>query len=67
MDGFQIGPSTNPCTKGLWLWSKPIVMDNSTIGLIIDCEGLNSTERDANIDSKIFALALLLSSTLVYN
>jgi hypothetical protein len=24
-EGFGVGPTVNPCTKGLWVWSKPIV------------------------------------------
>ncbi len=24
MTGFAIGPSTMPCTKGLWIWGEPI-------------------------------------------
>jgi hypothetical protein len=24
-DGFGVGPTINPCTKGLWMWGKPIV------------------------------------------
>ena len=24
MDGFAIGPSTMPCTKGLWIWGEPV-------------------------------------------
>jgi len=23
-NGFGVGPTINPCTKGLWVWSKPI-------------------------------------------
>ena len=22
--GFGVGPTVNPCTKGLWCWGKPI-------------------------------------------
>ena len=22
--GFGVGPSINPCTKGLWIWKRPI-------------------------------------------
>jgi hypothetical protein len=22
--GFQVGPTINPCTKGLWIWKKSI-------------------------------------------
>ena len=35
--------------------------------LLIDTEGLGSLEEDSNHDAKIFALALLTSSLLVYN
>lgn len=24
-DGFGVGPTINPCTKGIWMWGKPIV------------------------------------------
>ena len=60
----------NSCTKGLWIWSEPI-NDLSTSSndkvLLIDTEGLGSLEEDSNHDAKIFALALLMSSLLVYN
>jgi hypothetical protein len=23
-DGFGVGPTINPCTKGVWMWSKPL-------------------------------------------
>lgn len=22
--GFGVGPTINPCTKGIWIWGKPI-------------------------------------------
>jgi len=25
--GFGVGPTINPCTKGLWIWSKPIEVE----------------------------------------
>jgi len=24
-NGFGVGPTINPCTKGLWIWGKPIL------------------------------------------
>ena len=27
--GFTVGPTVNPCTKGLWIWSKPIYGESS--------------------------------------
>ena len=23
-DGFGVGPTINPCTKGVWMWSRPV-------------------------------------------
>lgn len=23
--GFGVGPTINPCTKGLWIWGKPML------------------------------------------
>jgi len=42
MKGFAIGPTTMPCTKGIWIWSEPIDLDRDTVLLIIDTEGLYS-------------------------
>lgn len=74
MDGFAIGPSTIPCTKGIWIWSEPVKVNEDTYMIIIDTEGLNSVrkiwnyaERDINVDIKIFALSILLSSVFIYN
>ena len=66
MDGFAIGPTVNPCTKGLWIWSAPIEYKEMDI-IILDTEGLNSVYRDSSTDCKILAIALLVSSILVYN
>uniref|UniRef100_A0A6U6DJ11 GB1/RHD3-type G domain-containing protein n=1 Tax=Guillardia theta TaxID=55529 RepID=A0A6U6DJ11_GUITH len=69
--GFQVGATVNSCTKGLWLWNKPLMTklaDGSEVKLlIIDTEGIGSLDADADHDAKIFALALLLSSYFIYN
>jgi len=67
MGGFAIGPTTNPCTKGIWLWGKPISLNDEMDLLIMDTEGLNSTQRDQTIDMKIFSISILLSSYFMYN
>jgi len=70
-NGFQVGGTVNSCTKGLWLWSKPLQTrskDGSIVNLlIVDTEGIGSLDADADHDAKIFALALLLSSYFIYN
>ena len=69
--GFSVGPTVNPCTKGLWIWSKPIYGE-STKGkrlpiLLIDTEGFGALDTDSNHDIRIFTLAILLSSYFLYN
>ena len=69
--GFGVGPTINACTKGLWIWKKPIsgmTADGNPINiLVIDSEGLGALDEDSNHDIKIFSMALLLSSFFIYN
>lgn len=69
--GFSVGPTVNPCTKGLWIWSKPIYgVDNEGKRipiLLIDTEGFGAFDEDTNHDIRIFTLAILLCSYFVYN
>jgi len=65
--GFALGSSTNPCTRGMWLWGKPIRLSENLHLLLLDTEGLGSYTRDENIDAKLFTLTALMSSTMVYN
>ena len=69
--GFSVGPTINPCTKGLWIWSKPIFGDDGTGKrlpvLLIDTEGFGALDTDQNHDIRIFTLAILLSSYFLYN
>lgn len=69
-DGFEIGPTINSCTKGLWMWSEPVYLEDKNLNvLIIDTEGLGSAFEDRNetIDMEIFCLGVLLSSLFIYN
>lgn len=69
--GFGVGPTVNPCTKGLWIWGAPILgttADGKAIKiLVIDTEGLGALDEDTNHDVRVFSLALLLSSYFIYN
>jgi GTPase SAR1 family protein len=42
MKGFAIGPTVEPCTKGIWIWSKPMHLTDDIDLIILDTEGLNS-------------------------
>lgn len=70
-NGFNVGPTINPCTKGLWIWPNALPgysPDGSSINIIlIDTEGIGSTDEESNHDTKIFTLSILLSSYFLYN
>jgi hypothetical protein len=68
--GFSVGPTINPCTKGLWMWTGYLSTEyqNEKLRvLLIDSEGIGAFDEDENHDTKIFLLALLLSSYFIYN
>lgn len=57
-------------TRGVWMWSVPIYNEESEKNIIfLDFEGFSADESsDSKLyDSKMFALAVLLSSHLIVN
>ena len=69
MKGFEIGSTIESCTKGIWIWNQPVVIpgDDESITILMDTEGLHSSERSTDVDLKIFALTVLLSSSFIFN
>jgi hypothetical protein len=69
--GFGVGPTINPCTKGIWVWGRTVpgyTVDGDPCNvLIMDTEGLGALDEDSNHDAKVFSLAILLSSAFIYN
>ena len=70
--GFDVGPTIKPCTKGIWLWSSPLIINNNYSSkpfpaYIIDTEGLGAYDEEVNHDSKIFLIAIIISSLFIYN
>lgn len=63
---FQVSPTIKSCTKGLWIMRPPIRMESHDI-LVVDTEGLGSLSATTNHDTRVFSLALLLSSMFLYN
>lgn len=53
-------------TKGLWVWGKPINLENGSKLLIFDSQGLNKKDRDS-ISHKIYILNILISNYIIYN
>ena len=70
--GFGVGPTFRPCTKGIWIWSEPIIVTNTQSPkpfpcFLIDTEGLGAYIEEINHDTKIFLIAILISSLFIYN
>lgn len=67
-NGFNVSASINACTKGLWIWSKPVFIQKDNLNIIfMDTEGLDSVDRNSDTDARLFALTVLLSSYFIYN
>lgn len=69
-EGFSIGNTIHACTKGLWLWKRPlkyVVDEEEIVVFVIDTEGLGALDEDDNHDTKVVLLGLLLSSLMLYN
>ncbi|XP_074077837.1 guanylate-binding protein 2-like [Macrotis lagotis] len=66
--GFSIGSTVQSQTKGIWMWCVPHPKEPNYTLVLLDTEGLGDMEKgDNKNDTWIFALAVLLSSTFVYN
>ena len=72
--GFNIGPIFKACTKGIWIWSEPIMIKNSNSindeefpCFMIDTKGLGAYDEEVNHDSKIFLISILISYLFIYN
>ena len=70
--GFNVGPTIRPCTKGIWIWSDPVMISNvhnptPFPAYLIDTEGLGAYDEEINHDSKIFLIAILISSLFIFN
>uniref|UniRef100_A0A4X1U565 Guanylate binding protein 1, interferon-inducible n=1 Tax=Sus scrofa TaxID=9823 RepID=A0A4X1U565_PIG len=66
--GFSLGSTVQSHTKGIWMWCVPHPRNPDHTLVLLDTEGLGDVEKgDNQNDSWLFALAVLLSSTLIYN
>ncbi|XP_075835097.1 guanylate-binding protein 5-like [Microtus pennsylvanicus] len=66
--GFSVGSTVQSHTKGIWMWCVPHPEKPDHTLVLLDTEGLGDIEKiNKNNDTQIFALAILLSSTIVYN
>ncbi|KAM0998118.1 hypothetical protein ACFX13_008024 [Malus domestica] len=69
-EGFGVGHMRDTKTKGIWVWGTPIELDIDgvkTSVFYLDTEGFESVGKSNVYDDRIFALATVMSSVLVYN
>lgn len=46
--GFQVAPTHRPCTKGLWMWSKPVTRTGPSGQyslVLLDTEGIDAYDQ----------------------
>ncbi|XP_073426777.1 guanylate-binding protein 3-like [Dendrobates tinctorius] len=66
--GFALGSSIQSKTKGIWMWCVPHPQKSGQTLVLLDTEGLGDVEKgDCKNDAWIFSLAVMLSSSLVFN
>ncbi|GJN24730.1 hypothetical protein PR202_gb12488 [Eleusine coracana subsp. coracana] len=68
--GFGVGHMRDTKTKGIWVWGAPVELDvdgTKVSVLYLDTEGFESVGKSNVYDDRIFALATVLSSVLIYN
>ncbi|XP_057189449.1 guanylate-binding protein 1-like [Triplophysa rosa] len=66
--GFALGSTIESKTKGIWIWCVPHPCKEGHTLVLLDTEGLGDVQKgDEKHDTWIFCLAVLLSSSLVYN
>ncbi|XP_027725397.1 RING finger protein 112-like [Vombatus ursinus] len=65
LSGFQCEPGAEGITKGLWLWSQPFILEKDgrkVAVFLVDTEGAISLEQDKEMNAKLVAFSMLLSS-----
>ncbi|KDO68584.1 hypothetical protein CISIN_1g007480mg [Citrus sinensis] len=69
-EGFGVGHMRDTKTKGIWVWGNPVEMEidgSRTSVFYLDTEGFESIGKSNVYDDRIFALATVMSSVLIYN
>ncbi|CAI9785703.1 unnamed protein product [Fraxinus pennsylvanica] len=69
-EGFGVGHTRDTETKGIWVWGAPLELDIDgvkTSVFYLDTEGFDSVGKSNVYDDRIFALATVMSSVLIYN
>ncbi|CAA2971797.1 guanylate-binding 4 [Olea europaea subsp. europaea] len=68
--GFGVGHMRDTKTKGIWVWGAPLELDIDgvkTSVFYLDIEGFESVRKSNVYNDRIFPLATIMSSVLIYN
>ena len=67
-NGFELGPTMEAKTKGIWLWIGDFPGQPKRSLILLDVEGLSDAAKgDAAHDLNLFVFSLLASSVFIYN
>ena len=67
-NGFKVRDSMpdSTGTQGIWLWNKLVPINSEFDALVLDCQGM-SEDTHPDVDLKLMALCMLLSSSFIFN
>lgn len=64
---FETSGTVGACTSGIWMWGSTPRSANEPVYLLVDCEGSGNSANNRDHDSRLFAIAMLMSSYFMYN
>uniref|UniRef100_A0A8C5QUI7 RING finger protein 112 n=1 Tax=Leptobrachium leishanense TaxID=445787 RepID=A0A8C5QUI7_9ANUR len=70
LEGFGWEAGTNGVTKGIWIWSRPFILERAGEKMavyVVDTEGSLDLQGDRETSIKLSALSMVLSSYLIFN
>ncbi|XP_072005385.1 RING finger protein 112-like isoform X2 [Engystomops pustulosus] len=70
LEGFPWKPGTEKVTNGIWIWSKPFILERNrqkVAVFLLDTEGSMDMKGERNANINMCMLTLILSSHLVLN
>jgi hypothetical protein len=65
--GFQTGATTDAVTKGVWLALQEVPISETLTMLLLDTEGLNSTDVNQEYDIKLFGFVIAITQLIILN
>ncbi|XP_068130734.1 RING finger protein 112-like [Hyperolius riggenbachi] len=70
LNGFPWGYNPDKATQGIWIWSRPFILNNDGKKMavyLLDTKGTTNPPSYPGVSAKLSVLTMLISSHLVYN